>query len=122
MARKNHILADDGEDAVIDKKAKRRLAKSKEQQQRSQSQVESIPQDDTMSKVALFCQEQRWREALLLCLQAVAKAHEEGREEAAVGLTMASQKIECSLRRQMAAAFIVKVQEMLKKEYLLDVC
>jgi hypothetical protein len=35
---------------------------------------------------------------------------------------MAAHKVECSLRRQMAAAFIVKAQEMLKKEYLLDVC
>ena len=122
MARKNHITEDDGEDAVIDKKSKRRMAKSREQKQRSQSQVEQAPQDDTMSQVALFCQQQRWREALGLCLKAIAKAKDEGREEAASGISMASHKIECSLRRQMAAAFIVKAQEILKKEYLLDVC
>lgn len=121
MARKNHILVDDGEDAVIDKKSKRRLAKSREQQQRSQNQPEPAPQDDTMSQVALFCQEQRWREALILCLNAIAKAQEEGRADAVAGLSMASHKIECSLRRQMAAAFVIKAQEMLKKEYLLDV-
>jgi len=122
MARKNHILEDDGEDTVIDKKSKRRLAKSREQQLRSQNQQEPSPHDDTMSQVALFCQEQRWREALALCLKAIAKAQAEGREDAVAGLSMASHKIECSLRRQMAAAFVVKAQEMLKKEYLLDVC
>ncbi len=122
MARKNHILVEDGEETVIDKKSKRRLAKSREQQQRSQNQPEPSPQDDTMSLVALFCQEQRWREALALCLNAISKAQEEKRVDAASGLSMASHKIECSLRRQMAVAFIVKAQEMLKKEYLLDVC
>ena len=122
MARKNHILEDDGEDTVIDKKSKRRLAKSRELQQRTQNQSEPSPHDDTMSQVALFCQEQRWREALALCQKAIAKAQEEGREDAVAGLSMASHKIECSLRRQMAAAFVVKAQEMLKKEYLLDVC
>ncbi|NMA21374.1 MAG: hypothetical protein GX927_12420 [Lentisphaerae bacterium] len=122
MARKNHIPEDDGEDAVIDKKSKRRLAKSREQQQRTQNQPEPAPHDDTMSRVALFCQEQRWREALALCLKAIAKAREEGRADAVAGLSMAAHKVECSLRRQMAAAFIVKAQEMLKKEYLLDVC
>lgn len=122
MARKNHILEDDGEDTVIDKKSKRRLAKSRELQQRTQNQSEPSPHDDTMSQVALFCQEQHWREALALCLKAIAKAQEEGREDAVAGLSMASHKIECSLRRQMAAAFVVKAQEMLKKEYLLDVC
>ena len=122
MARKNHILVDDGEDAVIDKKSKRRLAKSREQQQRSQNQSEPSPQDDTMSQVALFCQEQRWREALTMCLNAIAKAQEEGRQDAVAGLSMASHKIECSLLRQMAAAFVIKAQELLKKEYLLDVC
>lgn len=122
MARKNHILEDDDEDTVIDKKSKRRLAKSRELQQRTQNQSEPSPHDDTMSQVALFCQEQRWREALALCLKAIAKAQEEGREDAVAGLSMASHKIECSLRRQMAAAFVVKAQEMLKKEYLLDVC
>ena len=79
MARKNHILEDDGEDTVIDKKSKRRLAKSRELQQRTQNQSEPSPHDDTMSQVALFCQEQRWREALALCLKAIAKAQEEGR-------------------------------------------
>ncbi len=122
MARKNNITDNDPEEGVIDKKSKRRLAKSKEQKQRSQNQPESAPPDDTMSNVALFCQEQRWREALALCLQAIAKAESEGRQDAVAGISMASHKIECSLRRQMAAAFIVKAQEMLKKEYLLDVC
>jgi hypothetical protein len=122
MARKNNIVKNDPEDEVIDKKSKRRLAKSKEQRQRAQNQPESSPPDDTMSNVALFCQEQRWREALALCLQAIAKAEAEGRKDAVAGLSMASQKIESSLRRQMAAAFVVKAQKMLKKEYLLDVC
>jgi hypothetical protein len=38
-----------------------------------------------------------------------------------MGLEMAYQKVERSLRRQMTAAFIVSAKEMLKKEYLLDV-
>ncbi|NMA42319.1 MAG: hypothetical protein GX946_02950 [Oligosphaeraceae bacterium] len=125
MARVNHIV-EEIDDSLLDRKAKRRLVKTRAQQQQQQansaSSAESSPADDIMSRIALLCQEQRWREALLLCLQGIAKAESEGRGDAALGLRMASQKIECSLRRQMAAAFIVSAKNLLNKEYLLDVC
>lgn len=137
MARMNHIV-EEIDDSLLDRKAKRRLAKTRAQQQLQQQQQqqqqkqqqqaskpkaeESGPGDDIMSRVALLCQEQDWRAALSLCLQGIAQAESEGRSDAALGLRMASQKIECSLRRQMAAAFIVSAKKLLNKEYLLDVC
>lgn len=120
MAKKNNNFDEDFEDeALLGKKAKRKLAKSKEQQQRTQAAAP--PHDDTMSRVALLCQEQHWREAYLTCLEALQTARAEGNEDAAFGLQMASQKLESSLRRQMAAAFISASKQLLKKEYLLDV-
>ncbi|HPY89520.1 MAG TPA: hypothetical protein PLT23_02260 [Lentisphaeria bacterium] len=115
MAKKSVSQRDDdlGE-AAPDKKAKRKANKA------SKSQVSSVD-DDTMSRVVEFCQELRWREAVLLCRTAQAKAEEEGREELAFSLSLALPKLEWSLRRQIAAAFIHEAKAMLKKEYLLDV-
>ena len=45
----------------------------------------------------------------------------DGKEDMAVSLSMALQKIDRSLRRQMAASFIAAAKDMLQKEYLLDV-
>jgi hypothetical protein len=125
MASKNQLLELDSDEVLLDRKAKRRL-KLREQklQQQQQQQSEPPPEpppDDTMSRVALLCQELRWREASLLCQKAIKKAYADGKEELAMGLEMAYQKVERSLRRQMTAAFIVSAKEMLKKEYLLDV-
>ena len=129
MARKNRIYDfDDEEEMVIDKKTKRRLerAKNREIQQRKQEEevVEPEEQDagpDIMSQIALLCQENRWREAVLMGRNALAEAKDEGREDVAMPLEIALVKIEMSLRRQMAAAFMNKAKEMLKKEYLLNV-
>ncbi|MBT3287357.1 MAG: hypothetical protein HN849_13160 [Victivallales bacterium] len=86
------------------------------------SQKESVVQpEDAMSRVAMLCQESKWREADLLCRQTSARAEKEGKADLAAGLKMALGKIEYSLRRQMAAALVAKSQEFLKKEYLLDV-
>lgn len=85
------------------------------------SSDKSDPPEDVMSRVALLCQDQRWREALALCFESIKRAESEGREDAVAALNMASQKIEYSLRRQMAAAFIRNAQKLLHKEYLLDV-
>ena len=129
MAKKNRIYEfDDEDDVVIDKKTKRRLerAKNRESQQRRQEEeVVEEPVEDTgadiMSQIALLCQENRWREAVLMGRNALAEAEAEGKEEVSLPLSMALVKIEMSLRRQMASAFMSKAKEMLKKEYLLDV-
>lgn len=121
MAKKNNNFDDDFDDeALLGKKAKRKLAKSKEQQQQ-RTQAAISPHDDTMSRIALLCQEQHWREAYLICVEALRAAQADGNEDVAFGLQMASQKLESSLRRQMAAAFISASKQLLKKEYLLDV-
>ncbi len=131
MAKKNHF-ADFDDDAVLDKKTKRRMQRAldrEEQQARQQEQVaeqERVEEPvDTvsaaMSKASLLCQESRWREALLVYRTAIAEAEEHGDEDSLLMLQMAVQKVEMSWRRQIAAAFLVKSKEMLKKEYLLDV-
>ncbi len=129
MAKKNRIYDyDDEDDVVIDKKTKRRLERAKNretQQRRQEEEVTEEPVEDTgsdiMSQIALLCQENRWREAVLMGRAALAEAEAEGKEEVSLPLSMALVKIEMSLRRQMASAFMSKAKEMLKKEYLLDV-
>ena len=121
MAKKNILQSDfDDEDAILSRKAKRRLvreaekaANSSQSQQKSSKQEEVV--EDKMSQVARLCQNEQWREAAHLCLQTLAS------EEEDAGIAMAFKKIDKSLRRQMAASFIVASQEMLKREYLLDV-
>ena len=131
MAKKNRIYDFDDEDdiVVIDKKTKRRLerAKNRESQQHTQEE-EAAPQpqeeNDVMSKIALLCQENRWREAVLTARQALAEAESnEGDENSdfILPLQMAVGKLEMSLKRQMAAAFLNKAEEMLNKEYLPNV-
>jgi hypothetical protein len=80
-----------------------------------------VQPEDAMSRVAVLCQEQQWREAVLLCRRTCAKAEKEGKADLAAGLQMAVGKIEYSLRRQMAATLVARSKEFLKKEYLLDV-
>ena len=77
--------------------------------------------DDTMSQIARLCQENNWREAVLTCRAAIRECQEAGREDMPMLLSGALEKLEMSLRRQMAAAFIVNARELLNKEYLLDV-
>ena len=74
MAKKNHF-ADFDDDAVLDKKTKRRMQRAldREEQTRQQEQMaEPVRKDEpvdtvsaAMSKASLLCQESRWREALL---------------------------------------------------------
>jgi hypothetical protein len=68
----------------------------------------------------MLCQENRWREALLLCRRIMADTAPEN-EDLRAGLGAASNKIEYSLRRQKAAALLIAAKQMLSKEYLLDV-
>ncbi len=132
MAKKNRIYDFDDEDdiVVIDKKTKRRMerAKNRESQQQRPVEEESAPPQeegtDVMSKIAALCQENRWREAVLTGRQALAEAENSDGDENSdfvLPLTMAVSKLEMSLKRQMAAAFLNKAEEMLKKEYLLNV-
>ena len=97
MAKKSVSQQDDtlGE-AAADKKAKRKANKA------SKSPAISV-EDDIMSRVVELCQELRWRDAVLLCRKAQAKAAEENREELAFSLSLALPKLEWSLRRQIAA-------------------
>ncbi|MEI8078940.1 MAG: hypothetical protein WCH61_04835 [bacterium] len=76
---------------------------------------------DLMSQCVLFCQHQRWREASQLMRRLQDRALADGNPELAANLGGAGAKIEFSLRRQMAAAAIRKTQELLAKEFLLDV-
>jgi hypothetical protein len=130
MTRLKATIAESAEDLeVVGKKAQKRLAKAAARavraaergQAQSADREAAPPPDDTMSRCALLCQEQRWREAAILCRTAVQKALVEGKPELAAGIQGALCKIECSLRRQMAAAFVVTVRDWLNKEYLLDV-
>ncbi|NLE53789.1 MAG: hypothetical protein GX617_02525 [Lentisphaerae bacterium] len=115
MAKKSLKEVDDSApDTLTSKKVKRKAAKAKEQRQQDGG-------DDTMSRVALLCQEMCWRDAVLLCRKAHAQAMADGKEDTAMSLSMALQKIERSLRRQMAASYIAAAKDMLQKEYLLDV-
>jgi len=126
MAKKNRIYEIDEDDVVIDKKTKRRLerAKNRENQQRQQVEEAVVEEDsssDTMSQIALLCQQNCWREAVLIGRAALAEATQEGKDDMIIPLSMAMEKLEMSLRRQMASAFLSNAKEMLKKEYLLDV-
>jgi len=118
---------DDDDFAVVDKKSKRKMAKAalknqqQQQQQQQQSASESVVEDDTMSKVAMLCQESKWREAVILCRAELEKAKAEGTEELCAPLEMILPKCEYSLRRQHAVAFIEEAKKLLKKEYLLNV-
>jgi len=130
MSRLKATIAESSESLeVVGKKAQKRLAKAaakakaaeKAREQSATARGEAPPPDDTMSRCALLCQEQRWREATLLCRSMSQKALDEGKPELAASLQGALRKIEYSLRRQMAAAFVVSVRDWLNKEYLLDV-
>ncbi|MDT8391151.1 MAG: hypothetical protein RRC34_11645 [Lentisphaeria bacterium] len=79
------------------------------------------PPVDAMSTCIALCQEQKWREALLLSRQSAAAAEKGESADGFAGLGPAETKIEYSLRRQMAGGIIVAAKHMLAKEYLLDV-
>ena len=110
----SEIDYDEDEELLLDRKAKRTRERELERQRREEeSRQPSKPADDTMTRVVALCQENRWREAELLCLGAIDKAVEAGTPEAAMAPQLALQKIDRSLRRQMIAAFVKKADEML---------
>jgi len=76
---------------------------------------------DLMSQTALLCQEERWREAALICRRVLDKARNDGNTELLGSLGGALSKIECSLRRQQVAAAVEATRKLLAKEFLLDV-
>ena len=132
--KSKNLYFEDDDVIVIDKKTKRRLERQRAREEQRQAAaeaekaaevVEETPQedsaDDAMSQIARFCQENNWREAVLTCRNAIRECEEGGREDMLVLFTGALEKLEMSLRRQMASAFIVNAKELLKKEYLLDV-
>ena len=113
MGKKLTDFDDFDDDIVIDKKLKRKLARqaAKEEQQQQQHSVQ-MEQDDTMSRVALLCQENRWREAVLLCRQSLEEAEQKGENDLVFTLQLALPKLEYSLRRQMVAAIVNCMKNM----------
>ncbi len=84
--------------------------------------VPEITTDDLMTQCVTLCQENRWREAALTGRTLIRLARETGHDEFADGFEQgAMQKIEYSLRRQMASSLVVAARDFLKKEFLLDV-
>jgi hypothetical protein len=113
MGKKLTDFDDFDDDVVIDKKLKRKLARQAAREEQQQQQHSAQPeQDDTMSRVALLCQENRWREAVLLCKQSLADAEEMGENDLVFTLQMALPKLEYSLRRQMVAALVNGMKNM----------
>ena len=76
---------------------------------------------DLLSQTVFFCQNQRWREAAVTCRRVLERARNEGNVELQQSMTGALTKIEYSLRRQMVAAAVCATQDLLAKEFLLDV-
>ncbi|NLG12775.1 MAG: hypothetical protein GX561_01040 [Lentisphaerae bacterium] len=118
MGKKQSDFEDYDDDIVVDRKQKRKLARqaSREQQQTQQQVDHQIESDDTMSRIALLCQEDRWREAVVLCRTCLAEALENDEADLALTLEMTLPKLEYSLRRQMCASFVVSVEQMMEKE------
>lgn len=76
---------------------------------------------DLLSQCVMLCQTQRWREAALLCRRVQNRAASDGNEDLVQSLAGARTKIDFSLRRQMTAAAVIAVRQLLAKEFLLDV-
>ncbi len=101
-------------------KKKRGAAKGAQESGR-QDRDGGIPENDPMSECVSLCQKQRWREAAKLCMTMRDKAANNKKHELNATLAGALVKIEYSLRRQMAAAFVSASNNLLAKEFLLDV-
>ena len=106
-------------------KAKSKPTTAKKSQQSSRTAPPSSHSDqaemDPMSQCVALCQEQRWREALLLCRRMRSKADAKQDANLYASLEGAQAKIEYSLRRQMAASVVHHARHLLAKEFLLDV-
>ena len=113
MGKKLTDYDDFDDDVVIDKKMKRKLARQAAKEEQQQQQQSAGPaQDDTMSRVALLCQENRWREAVQLCRQSLEEAEKKEDGDLVFTLQMALPKLEYSLRRQMVAALVNGMKNM----------
>lgn len=98
----------------MDRKAKRKRERELgRQRQAEEAREPQGPTDDTMSRVVALCQENRWREADQLCLQAIDRYQSEQKTDSAAAISVALQKIDRSLRRQMIAAFVAEADKML---------
>ncbi len=121
MAKKHFSYEDEydeDEELLLDRKAKRKRERelSRQRQQAEEAAEPQAPKDDTMSQVVALCQENRWREADVLCLNAIQRYQAEGKSDSEVAISVALQKIDRSLRRQMLAAFISEAEKMMNKE------
>ena len=112
MARKRAKNIGQAEAAASKAKGRKRKAST------GQEDAEAI---DPLNQCVTLCQEQRWREALMLCRRLCGDAEDAEKRDLYASLAGAQVKIEYSLRRQMAAALISETKTMLTKEYLLDV-
>ena len=97
------------------------VAEKKKAKKQDSAPATSAAGTDLVSLMVLCCQEQRWRDAAVVCRRILEKAHNDGNAELAQSMAGARAKIDYSLRRQMAAACVQSVQELLAKEFLLDV-
>ncbi len=109
---------DEDEELLLDRKAKRKRERELERQrQQEQEQAEpQTPADDTMVRIVAACQAGQWREASVICLNAIERYNQEGHPEMAEGIQAAFQKIDRSLRRQMIAAFVNESEKLLSKK------
>lgn len=106
--------------APKNERTKKKKASAKKAKRKRQAAPEPVV-DDPMNQCVRLCQEQRWREALLLCRRVRSEAEKTGKSDLYVSLAGAQNKIEYSLRRQMATALVEGAKDLLAKEYLLDV-
>ena len=102
------------------------MAKAKRKSSSAKATAADTPQEnstaeDPMSQCVAFCQEQRWREALVLFMNMCDKAERDNNQPMVDGLMAGRRKVEYSLRRQMAAGLIHGARQLLAEEYLLDV-
>jgi hypothetical protein len=123
MAKKRYTFDefsyDEDEELLLDRKAKRKRMREMERQRQAEEAVNEVPEapaDDTMNRVVALCQENRWREANVLCIEAIARYLSEDKADNAAAIQQAQQKIDRALRRQMIAAFVVEADKMLNKE------
>jgi len=94
---------------------------SRKSSKQEKSQSLSSPSSDPMTACVELCQQNRWREALVICRETSNNAKADGNTELISGLAAAAVKIEKNVRREMVGSVINAAREMLAKEYLLDV-
>ncbi len=107
---------DEDDELLLDRKAKRKRERELERERQRQEAAEQAPArplDEAVAKIVAACQENQWRQASVLCLQAMEKFRQEGQEDDAASIAAIYPKIDRSLRRQMIAAFIRESEALL---------